>query len=500
MARPALVVLTSDPQLRAWALSWDLRGVEPHFHDDPPTALSAARKLPVWLFVCDARATPSVPEGLVRKILALPAAPEVLVLAQSAPSAALELPVENLHVGAPDPLALRQQAERLLRLQEVRHQSGIAGSSAAIRGVISTIAQVAPLEVPVLIQGESGTGKELVAQALHRGSHRHERPFVSVNVGSLAETLLESELFGHERGAFTGAVVRREGVFERADGGTLFLDEVGEMSLAMQVKLLRVLETSEFMRVGASVPLRTDVRLLAATHRSLEDGISAGTFRGDLYYRLKVIKIEIPPLRERREDIPLLVQHFLEEANRKHGLQLRGITRDALDRFLRYAWPGNVRELRNVVSSMAVLARGERLGVEDLPSELREGGTARRALPVAFGPPDGAAFEAAGALLTPWLVSLTRDLKEVLARLARLEAATVPGGGPGGAEGAWAPLTSDAEFTPVHPDAPQDLAGAERAMIVAALRQHAGNRRRTAQQLGISERTLYRKLKRFGLG
>ncbi|NNM32766.1 MAG: sigma-54-dependent Fis family transcriptional regulator, partial [Gemmatimonadetes bacterium] len=353
-------------------------------------------------------------------------------------------------------------------------------------------AQVAPLDVPVLLEGESGTGKELVARALHQASARSAKSFVSINVGSLAESLLESELFGHEKGAFTGAVARRQGVFERADGGTLFLDEVGEMPLAMQVKLLRVLETAEYQRVGGVETLTTDVRLITATHRRLEDEMSAGRFRGDLYYRLKVVKVQIPPLRERAEDIPSLAHHFLEEANRRHELSLRGFTREVIERFLRYAWPGNVRELKNVVSSMAVLARSDRLGLEDLPPDLREGAAPGRAVPV---PAHSHAQD--DPLLASTLLTLMTEVKEIARRLDRIEQRL---GGRPPVEPSWDAGADDAEYTPIPSESPTNLAGAERAMIEASLRQNDGNRRKTAEQLGISERTLYRKLKAYGMG
>jgi DNA-binding NtrC family response regulator len=493
---PALLVLTTDPDLRRRALAWNADGIDVHFYEDAAEALSAARKLDVWVFLVDARnAAPS--EGLLRRMRSAPSNPEVLLLLSADAAIPPELSPESFHVERGDLQSLQEPLQRLLRLQIVRHRSGIVGSTPAMRALLSTIVQVAPLDVPVLIQGESGTGKEMVARALHEGSRRDDRPFVSINVGSLAETLLESELFGHEKGAFTGAVARREGVFERANGGTLFLDEVGEMSPAMQVKLLRVLETSEFLRVGGTQPLRTDIRLLAATHRNLEDEMAAGRFREDLYYRLKVVKIEIPPLRERVEDIPALVNAFLTEVNAKHGLSLKGVTREVMERFVRYAWPGNVRQLRNVVSSMAVLAQGEYLGLDDLPDDLVESHRGA-GMPVPLTGHERA--DGSDPLLTSTLLAILGDVRQVLQRLDRLEARldaaaphrpTAPVG--------WDDAPSDAEFTPVPGEMPRDLAGAERAMIEEALRQTHGNRRKAAERLGISERTLYRKLKSYGL-
>jgi DNA-binding NtrC family response regulator len=490
----AVLVLTTDGKLRGEILGFGLPGVELVFYEDPAEALSAARKLAVWVFVVDARTT-RVAEGFSRRVLHLPSNPQLLILLPPGGTASPELGAENALVFDGDRDVLRQHLQRLLRLQAVRRRAGIVGNAPAMRELLNVIVQVAPLDVPVLIQGESGTGKEMVAKALHDGSRRRERPFVSINVGSLAESLLESELFGHEKGAFTGAVARRPGVFERADGGTLFLDEVGEMSPAMQVKLLRVLETSEYQRVGGTETLTTDVRLLAATNRSLEEEIAAGRFREDLYYRLKVVKIEIPPLRERVEDIPALVQSFLAEVNAKHDLALKGVTREAMERLMRHAWPGNVRQLRNVISSMAVLARSDYLGVEDLPLDLVEGIHPGPPVPVPYGTP---VTDRSDPLLTSTLLTLVADVREALRRLERIEARLDRGRGWTG-PGRWEGSASDAEFTPVPPEMPQDLAGAEKAMIEASLRQHNGNRRRAAEQLGISERTLYRKLKAYDL-
>jgi DNA-binding NtrC family response regulator len=490
---PRIIVLTEDARLRRWALDWDLPGLQLQFYDDASEALAAAREEEVWLFLWDARSHGGPLEGVLRRIQGLPAVPEPLVVLE--PDDARELPGE-MRV-EPDEQALAEQVDRLLRLQRVRRSGGIVGQSPAVRELIVTIAQIAPLEVPVLVQGESGTGKELVARALHAGSRRAQGPFVSINVGSLAESLLESELFGHEKGAFTGAVNRHAGVFERADGGTLFLDEVGEMPPAMQVKLLRVLESREFQRVGGAETLRTDIRLVTATHRRLEEGIERGLFRSDLYYRLKVVRIDLPPLREREEDIPLLAQHFLAQANETHGLRRRGFTREAMEWMMRYRWPGNVRELRNVVQSMAVMGRGEYLGREDLPPDLTQDAQEGRPLPATYGP--GRAEGTQDPLLAHTLMALLNDMKEVLRRLERLEARL--GGVPGaGAARSWGEAADLAEVTPVGADLPQDLEGAEKAMIQAALRHFRGNRRKAAEQLGISERTLYRKLKRYGLG
>ncbi len=232
--------------------------------------------------------------------------------------------------------------------------------------VFETIQKVAETDLTVLIRGESGTGKELVAQALHNRSSRKGRPFVAVNCAAISRELVESELFGHEKGAFTGADARRAGRFEVANGGTIFLDEIGDMAPETQAKVLRVLQERSFDRVGGTKPIEVDVRILAATHRNLEEDVKDGRFRQDLYYRLKVVEIELPTLRERREDIPALAQRFLEHVTERLGLEKRRIDESALGRLARYGWPGNVRELQNAVERAAVMAQGDEITDEDL--------------------------------------------------------------------------------------------------------------------------------------
>lgn len=261
-------------------------------------------------------------------------------------------------------VALQQQLDERYGLHE------IVGDSPAIREVHETIKQVAPSRATVLIEGESGTGKELVARAIHALSPRAKGPFLAVHCAALSTNLLESELFGHERGAFTGAVERRQGRFELADGGTLFLDEIGEIDPTVQVKILRVLETREFERVGGNRVVHADARLVAATNRNLRRMAKEGRFREDLFYRLNVITLHIPPLRERPSDIPLLAAHFLELHARENEKRLAGFATEVLDAFRRYRWPGNVRELSNVIHRMVVLSRGDLLGTGDLPPDL----------------------------------------------------------------------------------------------------------------------------------
>jgi two-component system NtrC family response regulator len=233
--------------------------------------------------------------------------------------------------------------------------------------VLSLVRRVAPSEATVLIRGESGTGKELIAKAIHFASPRASGPLVKVNCAALPETLLESELFGHEKGAFTGAVTSRQGRFELADGGTLFLDEIGDLPLHLQAKLLRVLQEREYEKVGSSRPVHTNVRILAASHRPLEALIKAGQLREDLYYRLNVVTIALPPLRERRSDLSLLIDHFLQLFAKKNGKTIRGLTHEARDILLRYDYPGNVRELENLIERAVVLTRYDVIGISDLP-------------------------------------------------------------------------------------------------------------------------------------
>jgi len=240
----------------------------------------------------------------------------------------------------------------------------IVGSSGALQKVLSLVSKVAPTDATVLITGETGTGKELVARAIHRRSRRSSRAFVSVNCAAIPRDLIASELFGHEKGSFTGALQRRLGRFELAEGGTIFLDEVGELPLETQIALLRVLQEHEFERVGGTRSIRTNVRVIAATNRNLQAAIAAGTFRSDLFYRLNVFPIDMPPLRERREDIPVLVEYFVDYCARKVGKNIQGITKESLDLLRSYPWPGNIRELQNVIERSVIICETENFSVD----------------------------------------------------------------------------------------------------------------------------------------
>ena len=284
-------------------------------------------------------------------------------------------------------LVLRRAQERihLIRENQVLKErlegragfKGIVYVSRAMEEVMSLVARVAVSNATVLVTGESGTGKELIAAAIHYASPRAEGPFIRVNLAALPETLLESELFGHERGAFTGADRRRIGRFEAAKGGTLFLDEIGDLPLQTQVKLLRVLQERVIERLGSNEPIPVDVRVIAATHQDIENLVREGRFREDLYYRLNVVRIHIPPLRERKEDIPVLVDAFLRRFSEREGKRIRGLTKEALDALVAYDYPGNVRELENIIERAVVLARGEYITLEDLPFTLRPNGVVR---------------------------------------------------------------------------------------------------------------------------
>jgi len=279
---------------------------------------------------------------------------------------------QNLEV---ENVSLRQQLDSRFGLES------LTGESPAMREILELVQQVAPTRASVLLTGESGTGKELVAKAIHQLSPRIQQPFVTVHCAALATTLLESELFGHEKGAFTGAHERRIGRFEQAQGGTLFLDEIGEIDATIQVKLLRFLGERTFERVGSNKTLTADVRLIAATNRNLEEQVKAGEFRDDLFFRLRVVEIHLPPLRERKGDIPLLAQKFLREFAGENGKPVNEFTADALEWLLNYSWPGNVRELRTAIEHAVVLCRGEKISARDLPPPVRASGQSAQPSP-----------------------------------------------------------------------------------------------------------------------
>jgi len=326
---------------------------------------------------------------LLREMHARRPGPSVLVLTGHG---TIQSAVEAMKLGAtdylikpcqPDELILKvqqalekHQMQRQIRalqaeLGKQRRFGAIVGQSPAMQEIYAIIEAVSQNKSNVLIWGENGTGKELVARAIHAKSPLAAKPFVAINCGALSETLLESQLFGHRKGAFTGAIEDHEGVFQAADGGTLFLDEISEIPLPLQVKFLRAIQEKEVTPLGSTRPVRVDVRIIAATNKNLEEAIQRGTFRADLYYRLNVVPIYLPPLRERREDIPLLVQHFIGEFSRAYGVEPKGVTPEAMERIMSYHWPGNIRELQNAIERAFALSRAPEIALESLPPAVR---------------------------------------------------------------------------------------------------------------------------------
>jgi DNA-binding NtrC family response regulator len=406
-------------------------------------------------------------------------------------------------------LAVRRVLDRK-RLSEL---TGLIGQSEPISEVLLKVEQIAPVSSTVIIEGESGTGKELVAQAIHKLSPRRGKPFIAVNAGALPETLIESELFGHEKGAFTGAAERRIGRFELADTGTLFLDEIGEIPPSTQVKLLRVLEERRLTRVGGTTSIPIDVRVVAATNRPLREHVEDGHFRADLYYRLNVLSIYLPPLRERRDDIPLLARRFIKEFSSLHDRPFHGISADAMQMMMGYPWPGNVRELRNLIESMVVLSPGREIGPADIPRQIREGSGARF-LPVHVGHVVRGVAGSEGReleFLVRSMLELRLQVEELRRRmdegvresggwLDEVQPASLPSGD-GGRPVATAiePPNQEAPPSAVTLRPGMTMAEIERAAIEAALRDTRGNRRKAAEVLDIGERTLYRKLRDYGI-
>ena len=369
--------------LQAWGYSVDEAA-------DGDLAVEAVRAKPYDVVLTDVRMGRMDGIHALRGILDYnPALPVVLMTAYSS----VETAVDALRLGAYDYLtkpldfdALRETLQRAVdhsrmsvenrelrrQLSEAAAGPEILGRSPAVSAMREIIATVAPTEATVLITGESGTGKELVARAIHYASPRKEKPFVSVNCMALNPGVLESELFGHEKGSFTGAVAMRRGRFEQADGGTLFLDEIAELTPDLQVKLLRVLQERRFERVGGGEEIEVDIRVVAATNKDLAAMVEKGTFRDDLYYRLNVVQIPLPALRERREDIPLLVAHFMDKVARENDMPAKKFTTEALNYLSGYEWPGNIRQLENVVESCMVLVPGTVIDVDNLPAEIRD--------------------------------------------------------------------------------------------------------------------------------
>jgi nitrogen regulation protein NR(I) len=430
---------------------------------DGEQALAVLEKTPVHVVVTDL-VMPRVGglELLRRVSVDYPDVPVILITAHGSVDSA----VAALKLGAFDYITKPFEQEELkkviakaarahdLERQNVHPGSGdgekppLVGQSPAMRAIYEMVARVADSPSTVLITGESGTGKELIAHALHRGSSRRDKPLIKVNCAAIPKDLVESELFGYERGAFTGAVGSKPGRFELADGGTLFLDEIGEIPVEIQVKLLRALQESEFERVGGIKTLRVDVRLIAATNRDLKQLIAEGRFREDLYYRLAVVPIALPPLRERKEDIPLLVDHFIEKYDRRLGKRVVGIEPEALQILMSYTWPGNIRELENLMERSVLFADGPLIEASSLPDSLRERGGAPPIPIAAVGP--------LGAIAAPSGASMKEIVRQAQAEL-------------------------------------------EKELIGRALAETGGNVTRAAKRLQISRKSLQVKMKELGL-
>jgi two-component system, NtrC family, response regulator AtoC len=462
-----ILVVDDEANLRrvlAAQLSRD--GYEVHTAPDGEAGLAVLREHHIDLVITDLRMPKMDGLELLRQALRTdPQLPVVILTAHGT----VDNAVEALKTGAFDyitkpfdqaevrtivkkALRTRDLAETEATREEAREGAGarfgIIGESDAILGIYAILERVANTPTTVLITGESGTGKELVARALHENSSRKERPFIKVNCAAIPKDLMESELFGYERGAFTGAVTSKPGRFELASGGTLFLDEIAEIPVEMQVKLLRVLQESEFERVGGIKTIRVDVRLVAATNRDLKREIAAGTFREDLYYRLNVVPIALPALRDRVSDIPLLGAHFVDKFNNRLKKHVSGIEPDAMDRLVSYTWPGNIRELENVLERAILFCDTQRVRLIDLPVEVREGvmESPQKALPVATG-------DAKDGMLAD---GLKEQVKAAMSRL-------------------------------------------ERELIVRALDQTGGNVTHAARLLKISRKGLQLKMKELGL-
>lgn len=390
-------------------------------------------------------------------------------------------------------------------LRQLVTRFGIIGESPLMMQAISRLLQVAPTDLTVLLTGETGTGKEVFAHAVHELSERKKFPFVSVNCSAIPETLLESELFGAQKGAYTGSVEQRKGFFESANKGTIFLDEIGEMPIGTQVKLLRILESGEYTRLGSSEMLKVDVRLVTATNRDLLYEVRQGRFRQDLFFRLNSVNIHLAPLRQHPDDIPLLVEYFAEKTAERASIQYDGIDAEAMLTLTHYAWPGNVRELRNVVETMVTLERGTRITVDMVQRYLPE-------VEVASSEPVTAIVrvsdvgksvpEADIGTMYRALIQLSADVTDVKNVLRRLLAMSVPQSGdlsPTSIVPRHAQSTSIREARGASELPTLNVADLERQAIVEALRSSQGNRREAATLLGLSERTLYRKIDEYGL-
>jgi len=368
----------------------------------------------------------------------------------------------------------------------------IIGRSAGMLQLRELAIKVAATDVTVLITGETGSGKEVLARFIHDHSRRAGKSLIPVNCGAIPSGILESELFGHEKGAFTGAVQARKGYFESADRGTIFLDEIGEMPLETQVKLLRIIETGQFQRVGASETISADARIIAATNRHLTQEVAEKHFREDLYYRLRSVELQIPPLRERGSDILMLAEHFVREFERKHAIAFEGFSKESGELMLRYPWPGNVRELRNLIESLLILERGKKITPDILEKHL-----VQRSRHKGLVHEPGKSDKNELNLIYSSLIQLRQEISEIRQMLQQVLPYRQPASPlllP-----AFPPQPPVAAQAPAKEEAPMPLEELEKRAIADALAKFDGNKRKTAQTLGINERTLYRKIKVYGL-
>lgn len=416
-----------------------------------------------------------------------------------------------------------------MELQSIKNRFGIIGNSPALNHALSTAAQVANTDLSVLIVGESGVGKEAFSNIIHALSSRKHNPFIAVNCGAIPEGTIDSELFGHEKGSFTGAVDARKGYFETVNGGTIFLDEIGELPLGTQARLLRVLESGEFIRVGSSKVQKTDVRVIAATNKDLLELALSGKFREDLYYRLSTVPIRVPALRDRKEDIPLLFRKFASDFAERYRTQSIQLSPDAQQMLVNYPWPGNVRELKNIAEQLSVLSTEKDVSADTLRSVLPNGSNSRSlalvqpaGIPIPSPQAGGSQYD--GTTEREILYKLFFDLKKDLTDMKKMLYELTAGRGytaPEAADGilpAYSPVEQSmpqyttpgtpgpivlhhADTMAHHEDVEESLllADREKEFIIKALKKHKGRRRDAASELGISERTLYRKIKEYDI-
>jgi DNA-binding NtrC family response regulator len=470
---PGVVILTDEKPASASAIDWSSIGL---VVDSISLLYQTVRDQAVSMVLVDGHRH-DVNQAVAIKIRRPNGLTDIWKLVESD---ALPHDVEPFFDGVmPTDLGTEGIAKRIAQVmadKKMLDTHGIVARSGAMRALVRTINRIASAEVSVLIVGPSGSGKDLVAHALHVASSRNKGPFVAINCGAIPEGLLESELFGHEKGAFTGSVGKREGLFRKAEGGTIFLDEIGETKPDMQVKLLRVLEDGTFYPVGSSVPERANARVVAATNRDLTEAIADRHFRDDLYFRISAVKLVVPSLMERRGDIQPLLQYFWRD---QKGLDYSG---SALERLMRYDWPGNVRQLRNFASRMAALKPTGLVETEDVDAFLSEQHATARNLPVSTG---RTVDEAGQELIYRAILSLGNEIR----LLRNLITSNLPGESTATAE----PLA-----TPSY-DSGSTMEEMEEALIRQVLRDTGGNRKEAARRLGIGERTLYRKLSKFNL-